>query len=40
MITVRGLTKKYGAVHAVDNLSFAVPDGSVTGFLGPNLEIS
>jgi ABC-2 type transport system ATP-binding protein len=35
-ITARGLTKTYGPVRAVDNLSFSVEPGSVTGFLGPN----
>jgi ABC-2 type transport system ATP-binding protein len=36
MIEARGLTKRYGATLAVDNLSFTVPPGQVTGFLGPN----
>jgi ABC-2 type transport system ATP-binding protein len=36
VIEVRGLTKRYGAVLAVDDLSFDVPPGEVTGFLGPN----
>jgi ABC-2 type transport system ATP-binding protein len=31
-----GLTKRYGPVTAVDDLSFSVRDGAVTGFLGPN----
>src|SRR5438093_7742989 len=35
-ITVTGLTKMFGTVKAVDNLSFTVEPGSVTGFLGPN----
>ncbi|MBA0127458.1 ABC transporter ATP-binding protein [Haloechinothrix sp. YIM 98757] len=35
-IVVSGLTKKFGAVKAVDDLSFTVEPGSVTGFLGPN----
>ena len=35
-IVVEGLTKRFGPVLAVDGLSFAVPDGRVTGFLGPN----
>src|SRR5512143_2699202 len=35
-LEVRGLTKRYGATLAVDDLTFAVPRGSVTGFLGPN----
>lgn len=36
MIVVDGLTKTYGAKKAVDNLSFTVGPGRVTGFLGPN----
>jgi ABC-2 type transport system ATP-binding protein len=36
MIVTHGLTKRYGKMLAVDNLSFAVPAGVVTGFLGPN----
>jgi len=36
MIEVRGLTKRYGAKTAVDNLTFGVEPGRVTGFLGPN----
>ncbi|MEV4343994.1 ABC transporter ATP-binding protein [Actinoplanes sp. NPDC049596] len=36
MIEVRGLTKRYGAVTVVDDLSFTVEAGQVTGFLGPN----
>jgi ABC-2 type transport system ATP-binding protein len=35
-IVVQGLTKRYGEVKAVDDLSFAVRRGAVTGFLGPN----
>ncbi|HYB18678.1 MAG TPA: ATP-binding cassette domain-containing protein [Streptosporangiaceae bacterium] len=36
MIEVRGLTKRYGEVTAVRDLSFDVLPGRVTGFLGPN----
>jgi len=36
MIEVRGLVKRYGAKIAVDDLSFDVEPGHVTGFLGPN----
>jgi ABC-2 type transport system ATP-binding protein len=36
MIEVRDLTKRYGPKVAVDNLSFTVEPGRVTGFLGPN----
>jgi ABC-2 type transport system ATP-binding protein len=35
-VDVRGLTKSFGEVHAVTDLSFTVEPGSVTGFLGPN----
>ena len=35
-IVVSGLTKVYKSVRAVDNLSFVVEPGRVTGFLGPN----
>jgi hypothetical protein len=35
-IEVRGLTKRFGEVTAVDDLSFTVNAGTVTGFLGPN----
>ncbi|MFI9550794.1 ABC transporter ATP-binding protein [Nonomuraea endophytica] len=35
-IDVRGLTKKYGPDTVVDDLSFTVEPGQVTGFLGPN----
>jgi ABC-2 type transport system ATP-binding protein len=36
MIEARGLTKRYGDTLAVDNLSFSVAPGRITGFLGPN----
>jgi len=36
MIEARGLVKRYGSTPAVDNLSFDVRPGTVTGFLGPN----
>jgi ABC-2 type transport system ATP-binding protein len=36
MIEVRKLTKRYGAVLAVNSLSFDIRPGVVTGFLGPN----
>jgi ABC-2 type transport system ATP-binding protein len=35
-VAARGLTKRFGGVLAVDNLSFDVGPGTVTGFLGPN----
>jgi ABC-2 type transport system ATP-binding protein len=36
VITVENLTKRFGSEVAVDELSFEVPRGAVTGFLGPN----
>ena len=35
-IEINGLTKRFGAFLAVDDLSFAVEPGRITGFLGPN----
>ncbi len=35
-LEINGLTKHFGSVVAVDNLSFNVEPGRVTGFLGPN----
>lgn len=36
MIDIKGLGKSYGALLAVDNLSFQIGEGEVLGFLGPN----
>jgi ABC-type branched-subunit amino acid transport system ATPase component/ABC-type branched-subunit amino acid transport system permease subunit len=36
LLDVKGLDKRFGGVHAVDGASFAVPDGSITGLIGPN----
>jgi ABC-2 type transport system ATP-binding protein len=36
MIEAEGLTKRYGDTLAVDDLSFSVEPGKITGFLGPN----
>jgi ABC-2 type transport system ATP-binding protein len=36
MIEAHGLTKRYGGTTAVDDVSFTIAPGSVTGFLGPN----
>src|SRR5258705_6424442 len=35
-VSVRGLSKQFGPVRAVQDLTFDVPAGQVTGFLGPN----
>ena len=36
MLDVRGLTKRYGGLLAVDAISFTVQRGEVVGYLGPN----
>ena len=36
VVSVRSLTKRFGDLIAVDDLTFALPPGTVTGFLGPN----
>jgi ABC-2 type transport system ATP-binding protein len=36
MIHVENLSKKFGSITAVDNISFEIKDGSIFGFLGPN----
>ena len=36
LLEVKGLTKRFGGVTAVDACSFAVPEGSVTALVGPN----
>ncbi|HNK64321.1 MAG TPA: ATP-binding cassette domain-containing protein, partial [Anaerolineales bacterium] len=36
MIQVQGLSKSFGKVRAVQNVSFSAPDGQITGLLGPN----
>jgi ABC-2 type transport system ATP-binding protein len=36
LLQLDGLTRRFGAVTALDGLSFQVPSGEVVGFLGPN----
>jgi len=36
MMEARGLAKAFGAVHAVEDVSFRAEDGRITGLLGPN----
>ena len=36
LLDIRGLTKKYGPITAVDDVSFSVDQGEVLGFIGPN----
>lgn len=36
MITVQGITKQFGDITAVNNISFTIRDGEITGLLGPN----
>jgi ABC-2 type transport system ATP-binding protein len=35
-IEINGLSKQFGSIHAVDDMTFSVSPGKVTGFLGPN----
>lgn len=36
MIEVNHLTKRYGSIYAVNDISFTVDEGEIVGFLGPN----
>ncbi|OHD66870.1 MAG: ABC transporter [Spirochaetes bacterium RBG_13_51_14] len=36
MITVQGITKRFGDITAVNNISFSIKEGEITGLLGPN----
>ena len=36
MLELRGLTRRYGEVVALDDLSFSVREGQMFGFVGPN----
>ncbi len=36
VLEVKNLTKDFGSFRAVDNISFSIPRGKITGFLGPN----
>jgi ABC-2 type transport system ATP-binding protein len=36
MITVQGITKQFGDITAVNNISFSIREGEITGLLGPN----
>lgn len=36
MIEIKNITKKYGSVTAVDNISFKIEEGEIIGLLGPN----
>ena len=36
LLEVRGLSKHFGGLKAVDDCSFTVPEGSITGLIGPN----
>src|SRR6187397_1864080 len=35
-IDVQGLSKRFGSLQAVDNVSLQIKQGQITGFLGPN----
>ena len=36
VLEINNLTKYYGKIHALNNVSFSIPEGSVFGILGPN----
>jgi ABC-2 type transport system ATP-binding protein len=36
VLTLEGVTKRFGRVLAVDNISFQIPQGAIYGFIGPN----
>jgi len=36
MIELKGLTKRYGNLVAVDHLNLLIPKGEIFGFIGPN----
>ncbi len=36
LVSARNVSKSYGAVRAVDNVSFDVEKGCITGLIGPN----
>lgn len=36
MIEIKGLTKRYGQITAIEDVSFSVEQGEIVGFLGPN----
>jgi ABC-2 type transport system ATP-binding protein len=36
VVSARGLTKRFGEITAVDDVSFSLEPGTITGFLGPN----
>src|SRR4030081_2187355 len=36
VLSLQGITKFYGRIRALQNVSFDVPEGSVFGILGPN----
>jgi ABC-2 type transport system ATP-binding protein len=35
-LEIEGLSRRFGTIHALDDLTFSVPAGKVVGFLGPN----
>ena len=38
MIEVKNVTKKYGNVVAVEDISFSIKDGEIVGLLGPMVQ--
>ncbi|MCH8278749.1 MAG: ATP-binding cassette domain-containing protein, partial [Proteobacteria bacterium] len=36
LVSAKGVSKYFGAVHAVDNVSFEIEKGRILGLIGPN----
>ena len=36
LVSARNVSKSFGAVHAVDNISFEIEKGRIMGLIGPN----
>jgi len=36
MMNIRNISKHFGGIHAVNNVSFACKEGTITGLVGPN----
>ena len=36
MLEIKNLSKQFGGIHAVDNVSLEIEQGSITGLIGPN----
>ncbi len=36
IVQIKNLVKSFGGVHAIDQLSISIPEGKITGLVGPN----